>query len=241
MTNQTNYFIVKMTDAVFPILQRRQAVLFDSSDCYYDDDDGHLRLLPSMESVPKSIPLNTVTVLPESYSSKYKNIILDMDGTLLDRIPEFSPQNPNYGKKTPIARPHLLDFMEFVFEHFERVSIWTAAMPGWYDICYKQILRHYIPEGRRFDFVKTRNLHDPYIELKPLSEIYRQFADEYNAENTLIVDDNPNTYRDNPENAVEIQSFWFDNLTPTQLNNLEEADMELLRVIEEIRCRISGM
>jgi hypothetical protein len=195
-------------------------------------------LLPKI-STPELLPAR-----PEMYIMKpprkyvYCNIILDMDSTLLDNVPEYPPF---HGKLSPIARPHLLEFMEFVFAHFERVSIWTAATPCWFEKCYQQILRHCIPTGKSFDFVKTRGPHDPNIMLKPLSEVYKHFPGKYNAENTLIVDDNPMTYRDNPENAIAIKPFLYNELSRTQRADLANADTELLLTIEMLRIRLTGM
>jgi len=225
-----------MNHTIFPPLVRKPAVFFDSE---FDRDVVYLA--PKM-SIPNLIPtqmLGANRIFKTKPQYKYKNIILDLDGTLLDNIPVGLAENPNPGQITPIARPYLAELMEFVFEHFERVSIWTAAMPGWYEKCYNAILRHHIPANRRFDFVKTRNPMEEYIVLKPLSEVYVNFAGKYNPENTLIVDDNPATYRANPENAVGVKSFFYDQLSKTQRENLEESDTELLVLIEELRIKLA--
>lgn len=223
-----------MTDeTIFPSLTRRSSILFDCVEMQPESAILH----PTVASASVSASVSA----SEPRQQKYKNIILDMDGTLLDYIPVGFRENPNPRETTPIARPHLLEFMEFVFDRFERVSIWTAGTPAWFERCYTQILRHHIPDGRQFHFVKTRNPLEPYIVLKPLSEIYEKYPDEYNASNTLVVDDNPKTYRDNPDNAIGVKSFFYDLLPQTQRANLAETDIELLVAIEEIRCRLEGM
>lgn len=224
-----------MTDpTVFTALNRKPAVLSDYVESLprFEPNDSYL--------IPGSLPPRPISTTTTT-RNKYKNIILDMDGTLLDYIPVGFRENPRPFEITPIARPHLLEFMEFVFDQFERVSIWTAATPRWFEKCYKQILRHHIPEGRSFHFVKTRDPLEQYIVLKPLSEIYKQFPGEYNSENTLVIDDNPMTYRDNPDNAVEIKAFFYDKLPKTQRDNLAEYDSDLLAAIEDIRFRLEGM
>lgn len=125
------------------------------------------------------------------------NIILDMDGTLLDHDISFNP----------IPRAYLKEFMEFVFATFERVSLWTAAGDDWFEVCYLNVLRHHIPEGKNFHFIKTREDFDFAKIVKPLSMIYAEYPDLYNPENTLIVDDNYATFVENLDNAIQVITF----------------------------------
>ena len=79
----------------------------------------------------------------ESYEGVVKrgNIILDMDGTLGDNIPSHLIENPaRYTRAVPIPRPGLRKFLRFVFAHYERVSIWTAALPIWYNQFKQEVL-----------------------------------------------------------------------------------------------------
>ena len=46
------------------------------------------------------------------------NIILDLDNTLISFINE----------NDPIARPYLGNFLKFVFNKFNQISIWTAVL-----------------------------------------------------------------------------------------------------------------
>lgn len=189
---------------------------------------------------------NFIDSEPECVSSynKYENVILDMDGCILDNIP-YDLQDKSYklvNKKVlcqPIARPYLKDFMDYVFRHFKRVSIWTAGQKIWYNQCYNEVLRKYIPEGKSFDFVLTRETGGYFYPVKPLSFIY-QTKPGYNSTNTLIVDDNPMTYSTNIENAIGIKSFFFDYLTKEQRKNLDRYDFELLKVIVIMDKMLNG-
>jgi len=144
------------------------------------------------------------------------NIILDMDETLITTL---LVKNSFFGQ--PIARPFLKQFFEFIFEKFERVSIWTHANKEWYDIVYNKILKHVIPNGKSFHFVRTRddiyhyndfippNIINKFLfsNIKPLQLIYNCYPNEYNEYNTYILDDNPSTYLMNKKNAIPIKPF----------------------------------
>ena len=101
----------------------------------------------------------------------YMNLILDMDGTLIDSYFSFVT-----GKMVIIPRPHLKEFLEFVFDNFSNVSIWTNGVKEWYEEVYSTLLITFIPNGKSFHFVKTReNLFDTNI-VKPLSDIYKIYS-----------------------------------------------------------------
>jgi len=166
------------------------------------------------------------------------NIILDMDGTLLDNTVNYGLFDSQVKCETrPIARPYLKTFMEYVFEKFERVSIWTHGTKDWYDLCFEKVLQYVIPRGEQFHFVITRNDEPEYVQTynmpraKPLTEIYAKYP-EYNEFNTIVIDDMPYTYVLNIDNAIPIKSFSFDSLDFEIQQNLERHDYELLRIIE---------
>ena len=166
------------------------------------------------------------------------NIILDMDGTLGDNIPRHFPEGPNRFIATPIPRPGLKRFLRFVFAHYERVSIWTAAYPQWYNRFKAQILIPNMPPGKAFHFERTAITGEPRLTLKPLRAIYEKYP-EYTSENTTIVDDNQETFVDNPENAVHISSFFYDTLgNSVEIRRTRAlADRELFRAIETLKSR----
>ena len=154
------------------------------------------------------------------------NIVLDMDNTLI-----------THDKRGVIySRPFLKDFLTYCFDHFDRVSIWTAANRDWFDYVYHHIFEP-IMESRymRFDFVFTRekctfrtdphNLH--LATIKPLKKVW-SFREGYTRSNTLIVDDNPETFQDNFDNAIIIRPF----VNPCT----SYVDCELLHLISFLRC-----
>ena len=169
------------------------------------------------------------------------NVILDMDETLITH-----KINPYSIFADPIPRPHLKEFLIFLFSNCKSVSIWTHGIKPWYNIVYNKILKNFIPEGKSFHFVITRDTtignYNDIIEinkklrninanissislLKPLFVIYKKYPEQYNKNNTFIIDDNPITYLLNQENAIAIKSY----------NNIDNSDTELLRIMNLIK------
>jgi hypothetical protein len=112
-------------------------------------------------------------------------------------------------------------FLDFCFDHFDSVSIWTAAPREWLERVRARFL-----SDRHFRFIWTRercilrgryqgsywNSYDCTPEcIKPLKRVWRHYLD-MNRHNTIIVDDTPETYRQNYGNAVPIPTFnWPDS------------------------------
>lgn len=168
--------------------------------------------------------------------SKITNIILDMDGTILDYVPGHFDHNKSF-MQIPIARPYLNLFMKYLFENFERVSIWTAAAKSWFDQCYEKVIKPSLPEGKELHFVKTRENYDYSKNVKPLRMIYDEYPDLYNHENTIIIDDNPYTFAENVEQAIQIKSFYYDRLKKEVRENLDKNDFELYNMIQILHLR----
>ena len=184
----------------------------------------------------KRLPTPIFEPEPEPVKGSARCIVLDVDGTLADNIPLPFPARLVH-LPTPVARPGLKEFFEFVFTEFECVIIWTAAKQIWYDKVYAEVLKPNLPPGKDFHYVKTRDSTKPYVPLKPLSEIYAQFP-QYNSTNTLVVDDNPATFKDNAENAVHISTFFYD---PAASYGFLALDKGLRDATTEIRRRLFEM
>jgi hypothetical protein len=168
------------------------------------------------KTVPYTLRPSTVGVLGKH--SMGKNIILDMDGTLITAL------LVGYNKYIPVARPYLKEFFQFIFNYFDNVSIWTHAEKDWFLEVYYKILVHAIPPNKTFQFVVTRenNKQISWDTPKMLSKLYTMYPN-HNHLNTWIVDDTPPTYRLNVMNAVAIDPYNESNLT---------TDTELLRLID---------
>lgn len=145
------------------------------------------------------------------------NIILDIDGTLVDEDLNL--------------RPGVQDFIDFVFTEFSTVSIWSAADPERVEAVVQSLK---LPDGKSFRFIWTsrethRSISVRHGEFmcrptKNLKRIYKAFPTEFTMHNTLIVDDTPHTYRYNVGNSVPILT-WYGYM----------GDKELLRVMNLLR------
>lgn len=133
------------------------------------------------------------------------NIVLDIDGTLIAE--ECSDIHP---------RPYLVEFLDFCFSTFARVSIWTAASKEWIDEVFKKLNLHTYP----FDIVfidknckKSYNYScyglDRYniTIVKPLKKLFKK-KQGYTRHNTLVVDNTATTYRDNYGNAILVDTYY---------------------------------
>ena len=165
-----------------------------------------------------------------------KFIILDIDGTLIDgNTPE-----------TIVERPHLDIFIRTLFHLFEgRVGIWTSAKLDWLYHVHEYHLKSKIPEPyTQFKFLlhrdhcEKRNIFKAGlgwtpIFVKPL-RLLRTFPIRSpdilpTEENTLIVDDNMDTFVDNPHQAIWVDRF-------IAFNSKREIDDRIfVKVITQIR------
>lgn len=121
------------------------------------------------------------------------HLVLDLDGTLVH------DGNP---------RPGLSQFLEFCFDNFKTVSIWTAADRSWWNFCWTE---HML----QFDFDRVLSRKDCEFSLtsqkiiKPLRKIWANYPD-CTKFNTLLIDDTPIVAEENPRNLISIPMFGFD-------------------------------
>lgn len=127
-----------------------------------------------------------------------KNIILDMDSTLIDGN---------------LSRPHLKEFLHFCFKSFDHVSIWTAASPKWFSHAYHHVIRPNMPKNKQFHFIWClpeccRIVCNGMMHVvKPLANVYSRYADTHNTHNTIIVDDSPSVCVLNKPNSIIVSKF----------------------------------
>lgn len=132
-----------------------------------------------------------------------KHIIFDIDYTLID--------SDVTGVIYP--RPYIKEILDFCFDNFESVSIWTAGDKQWYNIVKANVFDRILSPDKMFKNVFTNrqcrvrkdilNQHEYY---KPLSFLYF-WNSKFNSSNTLIVDDTASTFTQNRDNAYHISRY----------------------------------
>lgn len=163
-------------------------------------------------------------------SAERKLLILDLDSTLvwshfikktdIHIITEHSTAIIHLKHHPPIRvnkRPFLGTFLNYCFDNYD-VAVWSAGAKEYvHEIC-KLIFKD---RPLIFIFSKDQCNSDKNGQtLKQLSQVWANKKWSANPENTLILDDTPETYSQNSENAVPISSYYGN-----------EHDRELLKVI----------
>jgi len=128
------------------------------------------------------------------------------------------------------ARPHLQEFLDYIFKHYN-VAIWTAAnKPYAISIINKFIL---IKPGRKLDFVFYSDhcslSKRQHRGLKGLNILWDYFKIRgYNENNTLIIDDNNEVNSIQKRNCYHIPEFDYNKRG-------SENDTELLTLIKVLK------
>ena len=170
---------------------------------------------------------------------KRNNVILDLDNTIIcaQNLPG-KPYNFNYAEMNNIfriyERPYLQQFLDFLFKNYN-VAVWTAAGKDYAAFIVENFI--VIKPERKIDFVmfnnhchisrqKTGNLKD----LTLLWDLYK--IPNYNKHNTIILDDNNLVYDPQPNNAILVDAFVY-NETKSAYDN------ELLILLTKINSKFN--
>jgi TFIIF-interacting CTD phosphatase-like protein len=154
-----------------------------------------------------------------------RNIILDLDETLISafELPEYKKstwkqdefrrrgeafQVHQMGDEYMIVeRPHVQDFLDFVFKHYN-VSVWTAASKDYAIFILRKIV---LRPGRKLDlFLFAENTDDSYNKtgcLKQLNQLFH--LPRFTALNTMLVDDNKNVSESQNNHVWRMKKFNF--------------------------------
>jgi TFIIF-interacting CTD phosphatase-like protein len=154
------------------------------------------------------------------------NILLDLDQTLIAsvNIDEVKKDQNNQlylqtyefavmpGYYIIFARPHLQEFLDFLFKHFN-VSVWTAASREYAMFIVEKFIL--TKPDRKLDFFfysyHTNLAIKESKKLKDITMIWRKFdVKNYNSKNTYIIDDNDDVYTAQPKNTIQIRPFNHD-------------------------------
>lgn len=171
------------------------------------------------------------------------NVILDLDQTLIsaEEVKKFNAEKYKEKMQTTqhymmdkqyiiFARPHLQEFLDYLFENFN-VSVWTAATKSYALFIIEKFIN--IKPNRKLDFIFF-SYHCDYSQkcnkgLKGLSLLWENFnLYHYNPFNTVIIDDNPDVKDIQECNCYAIKPYYF-----TRIGS--ENDKELLTLIERLK------
>ena len=180
--------------------------------------------------------------MEEEDQSKYPiAVILDLDGTLISEVASIYDST--------FLRPGAVQLINWLFENFETVGIWTAATKWWFEEQYRT----------HFEPIITRPFHLTWfvercvevsrgeafmldampgrVKIKPLVKIVESpFGKErgITLKNILIVDDTTQTYERNYGNAIPVKRYYGE---PDDIE-LELVKMEILKKV--MKHRIYG-
>jgi hypothetical protein len=175
-----------------------------------------------------------------------KNIILDLDNTVISSIPlEEVKWTSDLDKKMKrfnfcnmedyyiiFERPFLQDFLDELFANYN-VSVWSAGSKD-YVLHIVEMIILKKPE-RKLDFIffsyhcgLSRKL---YNGIKDLRLVYDTFGMEgYTKDNTFIIDDLKKVKKINQDNCIAIKDFEFYNDGSEKDNSLIEISHELQKI-----------
>ncbi|XP_052203175.1 uncharacterized protein LOC127808645, partial [Diospyros lotus] len=179
-----------------------------------------------LKSVNKNFRTRSVAngpLLP-STSPEKPTVFLDLDETLVHSRPNLPPERYDFifrpvidGAKVDFyvsKRPFLDEFLEFLSEKFELV-VFTAALEEYASLVVDRLDRKALTSHRLYR-TSCRETEGKFV--KDLNATGRDLR------KAVLVDDNPNSYSIQPENAIPIRPFT---------NDL--SDSELRRLIEFFR------
>ena len=161
------------------------------------------------------------------------NIFLDLDQTLINSVLLEKDSNSDdeyfdfrkYKEKAKLfhfenmdnyyiifQRPHLQNFLEYIFENFN-VSIWTAADKEYATFIIENIIIGNNP-NRKLDYTffkyhcyLSEKLKNGTKDLSMFWDIYKD--KRYNSYNTFILDDYDEVYDTQPKNCIPAEEFFF--------------------------------
>lgn len=152
-----------------------------------------------------------------------KNLVLDIDNTLISTVPKtfvsITEQNEqaiplpyitydDISEMIIYPRPHLQDFLDFVFEHYN-ISIFTAAESNYAYYIIRTLMLQDKP-NRKIDFIMTyphySNCYDLHGKFKYIDYITCKFI-SYTRHNTKILDDSELVAISNPDNIIKAEPF----------------------------------
>jgi len=182
-----------------------------------------------------------------------KTIVLDLDETLVhsseemqdtryvnykdpevaSRFYQMQLQNQYQTPMWGVTRPHTKEFLNFCFDYFDNVIVWSAGLPAYVD----SIVKHIFKDVGEPDlvFARDRCVQAPNSKnlCKPLTILTDERPDLFSVpdlSSVLIVDDRTYTFEScNPHNAIHIPSFSPD---PKRDKKMGADDTALVQIMD---------
>lgn len=167
---------------------------------------------------------------------KIKNVILDLDNTLIYAEPvedmndeiekkfKFFKHHDMDGYYVVFERPGVQEFLDYLFENYN-VSVWTAATKNYALFVIKNVILTK-PE-RHLDYIffyyhcgVSRRVYKCDKKLNLLWDTFKLL--NYNEDNTIIIDDNDDVISSNPKNSIQIEQFDVKNKNSQKDKELEK-------------------
>lgn len=124
---------------------------------------------------------------------------------VIDKNEEFHSISSNF---SGMYRPYLKEFLEFCFDYFENVIIWSAGKKKYVD----KLCQFMFPLKKKPLVIYTFSdcFFDGDYVSKPLEKLYKDPKTKgmLNEKNTFHIDDRDDTYSENPDNGVLIPEFF---------------------------------
>jgi hypothetical protein len=170
---------------------------------------------------------------------KQFNVILDLDQTLISAEADEELDFEKFKEKAKLfdfkdmdgyylvfERPHLQEFLDFLFKNFN-VSIWTAASKDYAMFIIEKIILK--KSNRNLDYVffsyhcdLSKKKKKASKDLSMLWDEYEFDKEKYNKDNTIILDDYSEVYDTQPDNCVMVVPFEFQKEGSENDNFLKE-------------------
>ena len=170
------------------------------------------------------------------------NIVLDLDNTIISSLTkeEYNKRKIDHhlkfvpvcdGMYYTLPRPHLNDFLNYIFARFH-VSVWTAASRDY----AKEIIEKFILKGKKnrklrgflYDIHCKESMNEVNPKtMKDLRYLYISKNKLFNENNTVIIDDLKEVLNNNKKNSID--SEYFDSSKKTAPN-----DTFLLKLMNDL-------
>lgn len=154
----------------------------------HGDDDEYLKL--NLFTNPKML--------------KYRGRVYSMYLTDVTSPPGTGEEMKLYG----IYRPYLKEFIDFCFEYFDNVIVWSAGKKKYVEKMCELIFTDRNKQPLLIYNYDDCEIYDDYIR-KPLSKLYKdpRTKGKINEKNTYVLDDRDDTFALNKCNGVMIPEY----------------------------------